>query len=61
MGCEGGPSPSTFVAYAVTVTLVDGAHQGEEPMSNHSLQTPLPQDEAEIVVEAQMLPEVESV
>lgn len=40
--------------------LVEAMHADEE-MSNKSLQIPFPQEEAGIVIEPQMLPEIESV
>ena len=53
------PSPSILVANKVTVISVDGG-QFDEDTSNTWLQIPLPQDEAGIIVELQMLFEVES-
>lgn len=56
---DGGPSPSTFVANTATVILVEFIHSDGE-ISNQSLQTPLPQEEAMRVDTPQTLPEMES-
>ena len=56
---DGGPSPNTLVAITNTLIPVEGEHNNDET-SNMWLQTPPPQEEAEMLAEPQLLPEVES-
>ena len=59
IGSEDGPSPSTFVAKAVTVMFPEVLHE-EEEMLKRPLHTTLPQEDAGMVVKPHILPEVES-
>ena len=58
-GREGGPSPSTLVANAITIMLVKLEHTDLE-VSNMWLHCPLVHAEAEIATESHVFPEEES-
>ena len=59
MGTDIGPFPSTLVVNTVTVMSVDGA-QVDVATTNTSLHVPSSQEEAGMVVEPQIIPEVKS-